>query len=596
MTRIVTILVVNLLYFAFLWDVAAASGIGYAQNPVTYTLGNPITPNTASFTGTPTNFSISPALPDGMAIEPKSGTIQGRPTQIIDTTTYTVSAKLPQGPITGSLTLGIGDATIAYYVDDTNGNDSWDGHTPSTAWRSLQKVNNTPLKPGTSVRFKRGGVWRGQLRIQSGSAAAALYYDAYGTGPSPVILGSMNARNPSSWQAIGGNLWQSTATFQPQPGYTNGLPYNNANDVGNIIYGPTGTQQFGLVNPPKTGVEKWSQNLLNNPGDFFFRTTDYRVILYSTSNPAMAFPGIELAIDADLMNITFASHAYVQHLALRYGAGCGINGWSTSNLTFRDLDISYIGGGNLGGSGTRYGNGIQFWTNTRNNLVERSRIWQIYDDGITNQASANGAVQYNITYRNNIIWNSAGTCIGMWENGANSTMSNIYVYNNTCVSPNGWAVNQRPSGNHQFSLVVGMTPPNFIGYNISFMNNEFVNIKGCNILAQGTYYSWKYTLNMDYDDFLRDPSLGGVSNTVVCESSDGKYQKISRWAPAFPVETHGIEAQPAFANATTGDFHSITGSPIINAGANLTSVGVVLDFDRKPRPATGAFDIGAFQH
>ncbi|PNE09518.1 MAG: hypothetical protein CR217_19715, partial [Beijerinckiaceae bacterium] len=59
---------------------------------------------------------------------------------------------------------------------------------------------------------------------------------------------------------------------------------------------------------------------------------------------------------------------------------------------------------------------------------------------------------------------------------------------------------------------------------------------------------------------------------------------------------HGIEANPLFVNLGSGNLIPATGSPLINAGVNLTNKGVVLDFNRNPRPATGPFDIGAYQH
>ncbi|MGH6841295.1 MAG: putative Ig domain-containing protein, partial [Methylocella sp.] len=210
-------------------DAAAAAGITYAKNSVTYTLGKTITSNTASCAGTLSKVTITPTLPDGLTFNPTTGTISGLPTQIVASTTYTVSAQCSTVPVTATLTLGIGDALNAYYVDNINGNDSADGHTPATAWKSVNKVNITTLGPNTSVRFKRGGVWREQLEMQSGTSVGAIYYDAYGTGPKPKLMGSVNASRTSDWTALGGNLWQSVKTFPPKPGYTNGLPYDNAN-------------------------------------------------------------------------------------------------------------------------------------------------------------------------------------------------------------------------------------------------------------------------------------------------------------------------------------------------------------------------------
>jgi hypothetical protein len=195
-----------LLCFGVIGNTAAASGIIYAHNPVTYTLGRTITSNTASCTGTLSGVSVTPALPDGMTINPTSGTISGLPTQIVGNITYTVSAQCSAAPVTGTLTFYISDPQTAYFVDDINGNDSADGHTPGTAWKSVNQVNNAALGPNTSVRFKRGGVWRQQLKLQSGSPTGGLYYDAYGTGTNPVLLGSVSAASTSDWQ-----LWVATS-------------------------------------------------------------------------------------------------------------------------------------------------------------------------------------------------------------------------------------------------------------------------------------------------------------------------------------------------------------------------------------------------
>lgn len=54
-------------------------------------------------------------------------------------------------------------------------------------------------------------------------------------------------------------------------------------------------------------------------------------------------------------------------------------------------------------------------------------------------------------------------------------------------------------------------------------------------------------------------------------------------------------ARPAFVGAEEGDYRLVEGDPRINAGQNLTSVGVTTDFDGNTRPKGGAFDIGAFE-
>ena len=52
---------------------------------------------------------------------------------------------------------------VSYYVDSENGNDINDGTSEETAWKSLEKVNETTFKPGDKLRFKRGCSWGGLL-------------------------------------------------------------------------------------------------------------------------------------------------------------------------------------------------------------------------------------------------------------------------------------------------------------------------------------------------------------------------------------------------------------------------------------------------
>jgi hypothetical protein len=322
---------------------------------------------------------------------------------------------------------------------------------------------------------------------------------------------------------------------------------------------------------------------------WLFNTNDFRVYVYSTSNPATAFPNIELAINTHVVVLHNSSYAYLQNFAIKNSAGGGVySPNNASHVTLRDLQISYIGGGNLGGSGTRYGDAITFFGNADNDLVERVLSLQIYDGGPNNQSDGDNITVNNITYRNNIVWNAI-TPFAMFYNGAVNNVSNILVENNTFVGTDTWSVNQRTNGNQQFGLYIPLGGNPAIS-NIVFKNNVFFNFASCAIVMR-SFTQWQGLMTMDYNDWL---SSRGPSLTYICGPTSAP--AISAWATTYPAEQHGIELNPNFVNLSTGDFHPATGSPLINAGSNLISSGVVLDFDRNPRPATGAFDIGAFQH
>jgi hypothetical protein len=107
-----------------------------------------------------------------------------------------------------------------------------------------------------------------------------------------------------------------------------------------------------------------------------------------------------------------------------------------------------------------------------------------------------------------------------------------------------------------------------------------------------SFNMWAGEMTMDYNDWFHAVTPAQVHQWLPTFLDE----PLTKWAPNFPAEQHGIEANPLFVNLGSGNLIPATGSPLINAGVNLTNKGVVLDFNRNPRPATGPFDIGAYQH
>lgn len=82
-------------------------------------------------------------------------------------------------------------SNTTYYVDAAcSGCDVNAGTSSGAPWQTLGKVNATTFGPGDRILFKAGGVWSGQLRPKgSGSNAAAITIDQYGSGAKPRING-----------------------------------------------------------------------------------------------------------------------------------------------------------------------------------------------------------------------------------------------------------------------------------------------------------------------------------------------------------------------------------------------------------------------
>jgi len=79
----------------------------------------------------------------------------------------------------------------SYYIDcsaSTNGNG-----TLASPWNTLANANALTLSPGNELLFQRGTTCQGTLNpLGSGSSAAPIIVDAYGTGAQPVINGGAN--------------------------------------------------------------------------------------------------------------------------------------------------------------------------------------------------------------------------------------------------------------------------------------------------------------------------------------------------------------------------------------------------------------------
>ena len=76
----------------------------------------------------------------------------------------------------------------AYYVDSAAGNDTRDGQSAKTAWRSLDRVNAGVFGPGDHVFLKAGSHWSGYLSPGgSGAVGKPIVVTRYGVGLKPAI-------------------------------------------------------------------------------------------------------------------------------------------------------------------------------------------------------------------------------------------------------------------------------------------------------------------------------------------------------------------------------------------------------------------------
>lgn len=622
----------------------------------TIQVGHTATVSTGSWANSPTSYTYQ-WYGEGIALagagNPTTNSYTFQTTDIGSLITCAVTAINGNGASFPALTSlagpTLGATTI--YVSQSGGNDSTGTGTIGNPYKTLAKVNALAIAAGTSVLFKRGDTWRGDggvyawatqlLPDESGTASNPIVYDAYGTGANPIFDGSVDASTTAKWTNVGTNLWQSAATFAPNS--SNGLPNNQANDIGNILWGvsavggtnvpaalkhaSTGTMTGGGVGGVWYNPGDGTANLGTTQGNWNFNTDNNKVQVYSAGNPATAMSGLVLAVDTCCIYAVNVNYLIFQNLTLQFTAAVPFLTQGTcTHITVRDCVAQWYGGGNISGhsdANSRYGDGMDYEGSIQFGLFERNWIYQGYDVGFGPQCgpgTAPAGHQDNLIMRNNVVVGcNSGYSTFQLGSGTMNSVDVCNFYNNTIIglgNTGSWSNTQRPNGGS--TNVVGMAPIMAGQTNLKIYNNIFAEIGGSGgdpgfgIDATHWNEAWSsnlanpYTSSGDWLDWNCWPKNTKSNATQQIALHTGNFA-ISTWragtmtaggTPTFSpaLEANGVfDQDPLFVNQSGFNFALQSGSPCLNAGTNLYSAGVVWDINHNPRPASGAFAMGAFQ-
>lgn len=463
-----------------------------------------------------------------------------------------------------SLSSQISFGQKTYYLDFTDGNDSNTGLSSSAALKTIDQLNTIDLQANDSVLFKRGEHWRNQLHPKSGDSTGVIYYGAYGEGALPLLSTSYNLNQDSSWIQESASVWLCTQKFPT--------------DIGNIIFD----------NEKSTGLKKWRINDLNLQDDFYYNIATGELRLFSILNPAKQHTVIECALKYNIIQLSNVSHVVIENLSLKYSAAHGVGGTNTFFTTIRNCEISWIGGGdlNMNGSTIRYGNGIEFWCNAHDNIVENNKIWEIFDTGVTNQCHS-GSVQKNIIYRNNVIWNCGMAALEIWNRPETSITEHIYFENNTCANLGfGWSTTQRDD-----NLATGFAEftNESAAKDIYIRNNIFYNPARFFFVYQSD--SFFTNLHIDHNCYYSE----SITDTFHVNYESQNY-RLNDQFPSYQEETghdnNSFFQSPNFKDLANNDYRLNETSPCIDAAFNT---GLLVDHDHAIRSNFKGMDIGAYE-
>ena len=322
----------------------------------------------------------------------------------------------------------------SYFVS-ADGDDSADGLSESTAWKTLERVSNATLQEGDGVFFRRGDLFRGVVWTKGG-----VTYGAYGEGPKPRLYGwDKSLADPDLWVLVDKehHIWKMTEkildpgtlvfgddelhSIKLIPSYINGRFVCREDESrlfemkNEMIRNLDIFWHFedNLTTMPSKGEDFPIPDVENAYGDLYLRCDG--------GNPGSLFGSIE-AIPRRPMFGVGAKNVHIDNICIKYVGVHGICGGGPclQGLHVTNCEIGWIGGTiqhffgtdpnypqGKRGTVTRYGNAIEIYGGCDDYLVSNCYIYESYDAGMTHQitTSGNKYTLTNVLYKDNVVEN-----------------------------------------------------------------------------------------------------------------------------------------------------------------------------------------------
>lgn len=295
-----------------------------------------------------------------------------------------------------------------FYVDSRGGNDTNNGTSAATAWKTIAKVNQTHLAPGDTILLRRGSIWREELVLSSsGRDGDPITIDAYGSGALPILAEAdpVPSRNWSKCSGCSPGIWQVSIAQQP-----------------NVV-----------ISGSRKGNKKPGLDAVKNPDDWSWQSG----VLYVDSASDPSDPRAELAIEVgarpsgiDLTGISYVvlrnvevtgsnsvtfgdgagiwaklprltgpapSHLIISHVVVINGAGDGIHLENSDATTVENSLVAFDDG-----SGIKiYGNNSKFPITS--GVIQNNQVHHNHSNGINIFGCPPGTRCRSVVYPEGVI-------------------------------------------------------------------------------------------------------------------------------------------------------------------------------------------------
>lgn len=455
--------------------------------------------------------------------------------------------------------ISISAGATNYYVS-TSGNDSNNGLTTGTAWRTLGQVNDYSsypgFSPGDTIKFRKGDTFRGYIWFSSsGAAGNPIVLTSYGAGVQPVISSAADYSSYTLWSNYSGNIWRT------------GSISTAVNEIGTIVY-----------NNSYTSAKRYSIGACTSQGNFFYDQSDGRVYMYSAGNPGNYYQRIDIGgvYAENVITIAYRNYVTIDGLHIQNSANNGVFINRNHHIVVQNCEINWIGGMFYQCSPPNachgMGNGVQMWEEVDNITVQNNYIHDCYDTGVSPQG--NGTYTQSNIYIHHNIFNRCYWTYEIFVGGDYSarTLTNIRFEHNTCMNASSWSEAWRPDQGAA-THVKTWQEANATRSGLTIKNNIFY-------VSNNTAYSHYYSNVFDSDYNLFYVNIVGFI-------FDTDYYSLSSWRSVTGDDYHSVSADPLIDSG--GNIQA--GSPAIDAGTDL---GYTTDY--YGNPISGSPDIGAVEY